>query len=122
MRRSVEEQLTRVLGGWAAASVAVGAALCASPRTRGFGRQTLVWGAVDGAIAAVGTRRRATKGQTDPARLRRVLLVNTGLDVGYLAGAVWLLRDGRWRSDGAAVVVQGAFLLVLDATAARQLR
>jgi hypothetical protein len=119
---SVEEQLTRVLGTWAAASTAVGAALAISPRTRGFGRQTAVWGAVDGAIALVGARRRAARGPTDPARLRRVLLVNAALDVGYLAAAAWLLRDGRWRGDGAAVAVQGAFLLALDTTAAQRLR
>jgi hypothetical protein len=120
--RSVEEQLTRVLGAWAAGSVVAGAVLSASPGTRGFGRQTLVWGVVDGAIARVGARRRARRGPTEPVRLRRVLLVNAGLDVGYLAVACWLLRDGRWRGDGVAVALQGAFLLVLDGSAARRLR
>ncbi len=122
MSRSVEEQLTRVLGTWAAASVVGGALLTTSPRTRGFGRQALTWGAVDGALAWVGARRRQAKGPTDPHHLRRVLLVNVGLDVGYLAAAAWLLRDGRWRGDGAGVAVQGGFLLVLDATAAHRLR
>ena len=118
----VEERLTRVLGAWAAASVAVGAVLAADRRTRGFGRQTAAWGAVDGAIAVFGARRRAGKGPTHPQRLRRVLLLNAGLDVGYLGAGAWLVRDGRWRGDGAAVLVQGAFLLLLDTTAARQLR
>ena len=121
MTASVEERLTRVLGAWALLSVAAGAALSASPGTRGFGRQTLAWGAVDGAIARVGARRRAAKGPAEPAGLRRAL-VNAGLDLGYLAAAGWLVRDGRWRGDGAAVAVQGAFLLVLDATAAQRLR
>ena len=118
----VEERLTRVLGGWAAASVALGAALSVPPSTRGFGRQTAAWGAVDGAIAWAGARKRRTNGPTDPTRLRRVLLVNAGLDVGYLAAGAWAVRDGRWRGDGLAVLVQGAFLLVLDTTAARALR
>lgn len=117
----VEERLTRVLGGWAAVSVLSGAVLSISPRTRGFGRQTVAWGAVDGAIAYAGARRRETKGPTGTGRLRRILLVNAGLDVGYLAAGAWLVRDGRWRGDGAAVLVQGAFLLALDSTAARQL-
>ena len=91
-------------------------------RTRGFGRQSTAWGAVDGAIACVRARRRTTKGSTEPARLRTVLLVNVGLDVGYLVGGAWLVRDGRWRGDGAAVLVQGAFLLALDGAAARRLR
>ena len=118
----VESRLTAALGGWAAGSVAAGALLSVPRATRGFGRQTLAWGAIDGAIAGVGARRRAAKGPTDPARLRRVLLVNAGLDVGYLAAGAWLVRDGRWRGDGAAVLVQGAFLLLLDSVTARALR
>jgi hypothetical protein len=113
---AVEARLTRVLGGWAAASVLAGAA--AYPRRRGFGRQTAAWGAVDGVIAYVGHRRR---GSSSPDRLRRVLLVNAGLDVGYLAAGAWLVRDGRWSGDGVAVLVQGGFLLGLDILAARAL-
>ena len=118
----VEATLTRVLGGWAAASVAVGVGLAARPATRGLGRQTAAWGAVDGAIALVGSRRRARSGPTDPARLRRVLVVNAARDVGYLAAGAWLVRHGRWRGGGPAGRVQGAFLLLLDTTAAARLR
>ena len=119
---SVEHDLVRVLGRWALGSAAAGAALSLDPRTRGFGRQTAAWGAVDGAIALVGARRQAAGRTTAPERLRRVLLVNAGLDVGYLAAGAWLVRSTRWRGDGAAVLVQGAFLLWLDTTAARRLR
>jgi hypothetical protein len=118
----VEQRLAQILGAWAAGSVAVGLALAARPATRGLGRQTALWGVVDGAIALVGSRRRAARGTPPPARLRRVLLVNAVLDVGYVVTGTWLVRDGRWRGDGTAVVVQGAFLLVLDARAARALR
>lgn len=118
----VEQRLLRVLGGWAAGSVAAGALLSVQPTTRGFGRQTLAWGAVDGLLAAVGARRRTSRGPTDPARLRRVLLVNAALDVGYVATGAWVVRRTRWRGDGAAVVVQGAFLLALDTLAASTLR
>lgn len=118
---TTEEQLTRVLAAWAVGSVAVGAICSLSPRTRGFGRQTAAWGLIDGVIVYAGVRGRRRRGPTDPARLRRVLLVNAGLDVGYLAVGVKLLRGNRFRLDGLAVVVQGAFLLVLDSTAARAL-
>jgi hypothetical protein len=119
---SVEQDVVRVLGRWAAASVVLGAALSADPRTRGFGRQTAAWGLADGLIALVGARRQAAGRTTPPDRLRRVLLVNAGLDVGYVAAGAWLVRSTRWRGDGAAVLVQGAFLLWLDATAAGRLR
>lgn len=119
----VEERLTAVLGAWAAASVVAGSALAARPQTRGFGRQTAAWGAVDGVIAYVGVRGRARRGPTDPVRLRRVLLANAAADVGYLAAGVAVLRRRpRWRGDAVAVLVQGAFLLVLDAAAASALR
>ena len=117
----VESRLTAALGRWAVGSVVAGALLSVPPRTRGFGRQTLAWGAVDGALAAVGARRRAARGPTDARRLRRVLLLNAGLDVGYLVVGAWLVRDGRWPGDGAAVLVQGTFLLVLDGAAAHAL-
>ena len=118
---TVEEQLTRVLGTWAAGSVLLGSALAVAPGTRPFGRQTALWGAVDGAVAYVGARGRGRRGPTDPARLRRVLLVNAAADAGYLATGAALLRT-RWRGDGAAVLVQAAFLLLLDLEAARRLR
>lgn len=117
----VEERLTSVLGAWAVGSVLIGGALALDPRTRQVGRQTALWGAVDGVVAYVGVRGRTRRGPTDPARLRRVLLVNAAADVGYLAVSAALLRT-RWRGDGAAVVVQAAFLLALDSTAARALR
>ena len=44
------------------------------------------------------------------------------LDIGYLAGGARLLRSTRWRGDGLAVLVQGAFLLWLDVSTARRLR
>ena len=119
---SVEQDVVRVLGRWAVGSVVAGALLSVDPRTRGFGRQTAAWGAVDGAIALVGARRQAAGRTTGAARLRRVLLVNAWLDVGYVAAGAVLARRPRWRGDGAAVVVQGAFLLWLDATAAWRLR
>jgi hypothetical protein len=124
---AVEQRLTQVLGGWAVGSLVAGTGLSLQPATRGFGRQTAAWGAVDGAIALVGARRRAARGPTDPARLRRVLLLNAGLDVGYLAaGAALVLapaaRARGLRGDGLAVLVQGGFLLVLDTVAARALR
>ena len=116
---TVEQDLVRVLGRWGAASTVVGAALAVHPRTRRFGRQTAAWGAVDGLLAVAGARRGTP---TDPERLRRVLLLNTGLDVGYLAGAAWMLGRPRWRADGLAVLVQATFLLLLDATSAARIR
>lgn len=105
-------QLNRVLGTWSAASLIGGAALWAGGRNepaRRFGRQTFAWGVVNAGIAAWAASR-PTPGND---RLRKILMINAGADVGYLAAGAALYRSGR-RADGAAVLLQGGFLLALD--------
>ena len=90
---------------------------------RGFGRQTLGWAAINGAIAAVGHHGLKTNAEDPTARarkLRTTLVVNSVLDVGYIAAGVAVARSKHPRfadahGDGVAVVVQGLFLLWLDA-------
>jgi hypothetical protein len=145
---AVEADLLQRLGVWAAGSVLGGTAAWVSGRRTGrpalaaFGRQNAAWGAVDGAIAAAGAFRRTASdpAQVDAAaaearaqRLRRTLLVNAWLDVGYLAFGAGLIAANRWAGrmprystaaavgDGAGIMLQGGFLLLLDTTAARAL-
>ena len=143
----VERQLTGVLAAWGAGSVLVGGAVWASarqPYLAAFGRQTAAWGAIDVAIAGFGlVRARRRKGQPDDderRRLRRALVINSVLDVFYVAGGVVLIaradpladsipartrgrryRADELRGDGVAVVAQGAFLLRRDTTFAIRL-
>lgn len=142
---SVEKTLTTALTWWAvgsvvAASVVAGGAAGLAGRRRGalvgFGRQTAMWGAIDGAIAGVGAVARRRRGVlTDDqaaakARtLRTILLANAAADVGYVVGGVVLTAQtrrggqvlGMGPGDGLAIIVQGAFLLALDASQARRL-
>lgn len=109
---ATSQGLLRTLGAWSAASIVGGATLWATGRTdtaRHFGRQTLAWGAVDAVIAGIG----ASRPTPEPRRLRQVLLVNCVADLGYLALGTAMVRRGR-QGDGAAIIVQGAFLLALD--------
>ena len=143
---AVEDALLRELGAWSAASVIVGSALVAhghhhgQPAITSFGRQHLTWGLIDAAIAGAGWARRGRRDVDDESsnasRLRRALLVNAVLDVGYIAFGTALIA-GRHRvanarrnrdygpakvaADGAAIVQQGAFLLVQDVRFARRL-
>ncbi len=109
---------------WSVLSMAVGGLLWrrGSLFWRGFGAQALGWGAVDGLIALSGLRPGRQPPQ-DPARaarnLRRLLWFNAMLDVGYMAGGLWLVRskgrsDAQWRGQGWGIVVQGGFLFVFD--------
>jgi hypothetical protein len=105
-------QLQRTFGVWSAASLIGGAALWAGGRhepVRKFGRQTFGWGVVNAAIAGWAARRPTP----DTERLRKILMLNAVADVGYVSIGALMHRKGL-RPDGAAVIVQGAFLLALD--------
>lgn len=133
----VERDLGISLGVWGLGSTIVGLALYrrgSTPAMRAFGGQTAGWGAIDAAISAVAHFRSRRANQPDDdtrrRRLRRALAINTALDVGYVAAGVVLLKradlvakSARLRNrrsaaelqgDGAAVVIQGGFLFVLD--------
>ncbi len=130
----IEGRLLAELGTGAAVSAIAGTVLWACGRRAGrpeveaFGRQTVAWAAVDGLLAAGGwaaARRRGARvgpAADDASRargLRRLLLGNAALDVGYLALGAALLRNPQRRGDGAAILVQGRFLLWLDTRHAR---
>ncbi|MBY6682812.1 hypothetical protein HQ312_17295 [Rhodococcus sp. BP-316] len=128
---SVAKDLGRRLLWWGGGSVAVGAAAAlggGSPAVRAFGIQTAGWGAIDLAIAGIGAAR-STEVAAD--KMRKTLWINTGLDVVYVALGAHLLYHrptfgGRVTPQqssghGAAVVVQGAALLVLDSVHAKRL-
>ncbi len=54
--------------------------------------------------------------------LEKILLLNTGLDLAYMAGGFWMQEKAKNASDhperlkgfGRSLVLQGAFLLVFD--------
>ncbi len=129
----VQKRLLYLLGGWAGSSVTVGTyqVIRAGTLGRYMGIQHLAWGAVDGAMAGYGLyslhkslRAGAPKDWTvERQRLRRILLINTLLDVGYFAAGAYLItrRDVRWRGTGWGIVIQGGFLLLLDSVHALSL-
>lgn len=103
-----------------------GAAL--SPMATGIALQFAAWGLIDAIIAGFGLRGLESKIQQIPdpiqvehdiLKLRRLLWINTGLDVVYVAGglALFLLLgagDDFARGNGLGVIIQGGFLLVFD--------
>ncbi|WP_420456989.1 DUF6992 family protein [Rubrivirga sp.] len=137
LRADQQAHLWRV-GAWGLANAVGGAALALASDREGapgrwaFGVQSGAWGVVNVGIAAVGLvggpgdvtgewalALAAENGYAD------VLLVNLGLNVGYAAvGGTLLAVAGRgvstpaaWRGHGAALVLQGAGLFVLDGVA-----
>ena len=127
-----EKDLLGELAIGATVSAVTGAALWLWGRRTGrdavasFGRQTVGWAAADAAIAAAGRQMAARKPALDvdkatrkARRLRTATGVNAGLDLGYLVTGARLARNPQRRGDGLAVLLQGAFLLWLDARHAR---
>ena len=145
-----ERQITTLLTVWAAGSVLKGTAIALIGKRMGrrqwmrFGRQTAMWGAVDALIAGAGALSRSRRGEltqeqvdAEARKLRTLLLINAAADVVYIAGGAHIAfhaKPGRvdpptpevtsfrmGRGDGLAIIIQGAFLLALDATYARKL-
>ena len=127
-----QRALARTTVVWAAGSIGVGAVLATgrNPWWRAFGQQHLGWGAVDlGIVAVVQALQERTMSRlrdpNEPAildqrrrHLRRILVGNAVADAGYcVVGAVlWrrLRTNPRAAGAGAAIVIQGAFLMAHD--------
>jgi hypothetical protein len=109
--------LGRTLFGWSIASIIVGIVLYlyVDSFIQGLAVQAILWGIIDIVIAAF----TLYKQSDDPAvKLARVLYINVGLDVIYQAVGLLLLIFA-WQNpfiagNGVGVIIQGAFLFVLD--------
>ncbi|MGC9399771.1 MAG: DUF6992 family protein [Anaerolineae bacterium] len=125
-------ELSARLMRWAGFSIGAGTALALTGDRfkQGVGEQFIGWGVINGLLAFFGARN-APKQSAEPEahtparqagerrNLRTILSVNTGLDVLYVLGGLWLARtkgedDDFWRGAGQGIVVQGAFLFVFD--------
>lgn len=126
----LQSRISRHLLIWSAFSIVGGALLMffAAPFWRSVGLQGLVWGVIDAAIAGFGLRSLRRKlNRSDANRpavllkearnLRRLLLINAGLDMLYVVGGVVVLTrfDTDFaRGNGVGITVQGGFLLLFD--------
>lgn len=93
-----------------------------------FGIQAFIWGTIDAIIAWVGLRRvgkrlgkpsKIQEEEKEAEKIRKLLWINSALDMVYIAaGAAMLYFGGSesafWRGSGWGVIVQGAFLYIFD--------
>jgi len=123
------------LGSWALGNMAYsGLALRQAPGAEGyFYQMNIYWNIVNLALAGSGYYQ-AT--HTDPSALglaesvgahhqiKSLLLLNAGLDVGYMAAGLYMRersknageRADMWEGFGRSLLLQGAFLFVFDLT------
>lgn len=138
LREAERAHLKRV-AVWGAANVAAGTALALStdreerPTLHAFGLQSAGWGLINTGIAAAGL---TLGGRGDPpstpgealgaeARWGQILVVNQGLNAGYMmvGAALWaasghgLRRGDEVKGHAQAVILQGMGLFVLDGVA-----
>ena len=115
---------------WGLLSMVVGAAFWLSTESyrQGFGLQAALWGLIDILIALFGLRGLEGKlnqpfdpdlAAKDSERLRKLLWINAGLDILYMAGGLAMATtlggtDAFALGSGRGIIVQGAFLFVFD--------
>jgi hypothetical protein len=119
-----QRNANRVLGSWSVLSMGAGAYQLFSPNPfiKAMGMQNLIWGAVDGGIALYGTHKLSNLNvgsknlQLERDKFREILLINTLLDVGYLALGFGLSRsaNAKWHGHGYGILLQGGFLFLFD--------
>ena len=137
---NLQTQLTRRLTFWSLASIAFGLPiLTLNPFWQGVGIQFIAWGVIDLLIAIIGAaamKRRKARLTSDEladstpkesAKLKRILLINTCLDVLYVAGGIALIltlgaTDIGWQGHGWGIIVQGGFLFLFDLFHAREIK
>lgn len=119
-----QERAMDVLLAWGGLSMGSGAVLTlqGSAVARGLGIQNLAWGAIDLGIALwarSGIEQKRLEGyspEEERKSFRKILLINTLLDLLYIAVGVGLMASGKeqLRGHGIGVTLQGSFLLVFD--------
>ncbi len=128
-----QQTAMKILGGYALVNIAGGLALRSSTTgsTRRFHEMNALWNVVNLSIAGVGyfaslktdpSAWSLVEGMRENNNFARILLFNTGLDVGYIMGGLYLReranRPGadadQLRGYGAAILLQGGFLFAFD--------
>lgn len=119
-----------ILGSWAIGNILWGGLMAGrtSGELQGFHQMNAYWNSVNLLIAGFGYYS-AMKEVPDvdfwetlqrQQSIEKILLVNAGLDVAYMAGGLYLLERGkrvdnlRLTGFGKSVIMQGAFLMTFD--------
>ena len=134
-RLLIQERQMYVLGGWAIGNIAYSGIQMGrnEGEMRSFHQMNVVWNSVNLGIAGLawyGARRQGgqqftlTQSLKEQSKIEKTLLFNAGLDVGYMAGGLYLIERGKNETDleqserlqgwGKSIIVQGGFLFTYD--------
>ncbi|SOD79888.1 DUF6992 family protein [Spirosoma fluviale] len=128
-----QKTLGLTLGSYALANIAVGAVAAGqtSAETKYFHKMNVYWNLVNLGIAGAGLvssqkKNTDTESLADAVKqhenMKKILLLNTGLDVAYVVGGAYLRERGTNQPDkadqlrgyGKSIMLQGGFLFAFD--------
>ncbi len=130
-RMSTELTGMKILGGWAIANIGAGTIgyYHTSGPVRSFHQMNIIWNAANLGIATAGyltnfKNRNNTLSPAESIKAQRksesLFLINGILDLGYISTGLYLKNRGDHKNSdqlqgyGSSVILQGAFLLLLD--------
>ncbi|MCX2744224.1 hypothetical protein OO013_10125 [Mangrovivirga sp. M17] len=124
-----------ILSSWAISNVAVNGGILLgsdsfSKENKYFMQMNIYWNTVNLVIGGLGLYSAINGDQNlslansinEQSSIEKILLLNTGLDVAYIAGGFWLMEKSkrstenpeRWKGYGKSLILQGGFLLSFD--------
>lgn len=132
-RKNINQAGMIILGSWAVGNIVLNPILArnAQGSDKYFHQMNVMWNMVNLAIAGFGFYSAfkespelfsALQTIEEHRKIKKILLINAGLDVGYMLGGLYMMhrsktatnRPERLKGFGQAVVLQGAFLFVFD--------
>jgi hypothetical protein len=132
-RVGITKKSMLVLCGWSAANLIVSgfATKTHNREMRYFHQMNVQWGAINLAFAGLGYWGAGMEKINNPtlaavlkhqSKTEKTYIFNTGLDVAYMAGGLYLTERSKSRNDpaklkgyGNSIMMQGGFLLLYDA-------
>ncbi len=132
-RNEINQTGMKVLGGWAIANIAIGSVGFYKTKgaTKYFHQMNIFWNIVNLGIATAGfygakeasnKEYSVSQSISEQHKTEKILLINAGLDVAYIAGSFYLNRRGinkssdRLHGYGNSIILQGAFLFLFDSS------
>ena len=130
---AINKNLMLGLGSYAVSNFivsGVGYTAAQTEENRRFHEMNIMWNTVNLGLAVPGFFKAVTPGETwseqglrdKQKRIERLFLVNSALDIGYVAGGVWMRKTAEnrpgesdlFRGFGSSLILQGSFLLAFD--------
>ncbi|MBU0696914.1 MAG: hypothetical protein KKE39_10395 [Bacteroidetes bacterium] len=105
-RNEINTTGMKILGGWALANIAFGSVsyFNSSNKKKYFNQMNVMWNVVNLGLATAGyfgakadLNQQLTLAQSlhDQQKIEKILLLNTGLDIGYMAAGLFLNERGK---------------------------